>query len=67
MDANYTSGSKDYMEAIKVMEKVWLDLEFEMAKSHIEVSNFLTYEEWEAVFDHLKEFRKSGSVPVTGN
>ena len=67
VDTNYNSRAEDYMEAINEMEKAWLDLEFEMAKSHIEVTNFLTEEEWEELFEHLKDFRKSDGVPVTGN
>jgi hypothetical protein len=58
VDTDYASESGDYIEAIKEMEKVWLDFEFEMAKSHIEVTNFLTDEEWEELFDHLKDYRK---------
>jgi len=58
VDANYSSGSEDYMKAIREMEKAWLDFEFEVAKSHIEVTNFLTEEEWDELFDHLKDYRK---------
>ena len=58
VDTNYASVPGDYMDAVKEMEKVWLDLEFEMAKSHIEVTNFLTEEEWDELFDHLKDYRK---------
>jgi len=61
VDANYGSGSEDYMKAIRSMEKVWLDFEFEMAKSHIEVTSFLTEEEWDELFDHLRRFRKGKS------
>jgi hypothetical protein len=67
VDANYASGSEDYMKAIREMEKAWLDFEFEVAKSHIEVTEFLTDEEWEALFDHLKKYRKSDGVPVTSD
>ena len=65
VDANYTSEAEDYMTAVKDMEKAWLDFEFEVAKSHMEVTNFLTDEEWEELFDHLKKYRKSDGVPVT--
>ena len=58
VDADYASGTEDYMESIRSMEKSWLDFEFEIAKSHIEVAEFLTEEEWEELFDHLKEYRK---------
>ena len=58
VDANYSSGSEDYMKAIRAMEKAWLDFEFEVAKSHIEVTSFLTEEEWDELFDHLKRYRK---------
>ena len=65
VDANYTSEAEDYMTAVKDMEKAWLDFEFEVAKSHMEVTNFLTDEEWEELFDHLKKYRKSDGVPFT--
>jgi hypothetical protein len=58
VDANYASGSEDYMKAITEMEKAWLDFEFEVAKSHIQVSTLMTEQEWEQLFDHLKEYRK---------
>ncbi|MCK5351821.1 hypothetical protein KAJ77_04550 [bacterium] len=58
VDQSYSSGSEDYMKALREMENEWLDLEFEMAKSHIEVTNFLTEEEWDQLFDHLKDYRK---------
>jgi hypothetical protein len=58
VDANYASGSEDYMKAIKEMEKSWLDFEFEVARSHFQMTNFLTEQEWEELFDHLKDYRK---------
>ena len=58
VDVNYASGSEDYMKAIREMEKAWLDFEFEIAKSHIEVTNFMTEKEWDELFDHLKDYRK---------
>jgi hypothetical protein len=58
VDANYTSGSEDYMKALKEMEKNWLDFEFEMAKSHIQVSTLMTEQEWDELFDHLNDYRK---------
>ena len=61
VDAEYTSRPDNYMDAVKEMEKVWLDFEFEMTKSHIEVTSFLTEEEWDKLFDHLKRFRKGKS------
>ena len=58
VDADYNSGSDDYMNALEELEKEWLNFEFEVAKSHIEVTDFLTDEEWKELFDHLKEYRK---------
>jgi hypothetical protein len=58
VDANYSSGSDDYMSALKELEKEWLDFEFEVAKSHIEVTKLLTDNEWDQLFDRLKEYRK---------
>jgi hypothetical protein len=58
VDQSYSSGSEDYMKALREMENEWLDFEFEIAKSHIEVTNFLTEEEWDQLFDHLKDYRK---------
>lgn len=58
VDANYASGSEDYMVALRQMEDEWLNFEFEIAKSHIEVTNFMTEEEWDELFDHLKRYRK---------
>ncbi len=58
VDANYSSGSDDYMSALKELEMEWLDFEFEVAKSHIEVTKLLTDNEWDQLFDRLKEYRK---------
>lgn len=58
IDKSYSSGSEDYMVALRQMEDEWLDFEFEIAKSHIEVTNFMTEEEWDELFDHLKDYRK---------
>ncbi|UCF31730.1 MAG: hypothetical protein JSV26_04810 [bacterium] len=57
VDAEYSSGSDDYMKALQALEKEWLDFEFEVAKSHIEVNNLLTDNEWDQLFDRLKEYR----------
>lgn len=66
VDVNYASGPEDYMKVIREMEKAWLDFEFKVAESHTEVNKALTEDEWEALFDHLKDYRK-GKNQVTGD
>ena len=58
IDADYESEPEDYMKALQGLEKEWLNFEYEVARSHIQVTNLLTEEEWEELFDHLKEYRK---------
>ena len=58
VDMNYASGPDDYMKIMREMEEAWLDFEFKIAVSHTEVNKALTEDEFEALFDHLKEYRK---------
>ena len=58
VDADYDATAADYERAFASINAAWDQMEKDLIGLHVELRNHITAEEWEAIYDEMKQKRR---------